>query len=129
MRTPRTLLLALLLAVVALVAAGCGGSEVAADEVPARRPPSPCQSDEDLGGGGNADGAETANADSDERPATARPTTRRRRGDAHDRPRRHERRHDGAEPAPEDTSTNDTPPAGAEAEQFESFCEQNAGAC
>jgi hypothetical protein len=31
---------------------------------------------------------------------------------------------------PEDTAADDTPPpAGSEAEQFEDFCAQNAGAC
>jgi hypothetical protein len=33
-------------------------------------------------------------------------------------------------PAPEETAPEDSPPpAGSAPEQFESFCEQNAGAC
>ncbi len=130
---PRTSLLALVFAVLALLAAGCGADEVPADEVPGPPPALIVPSDSELGAAGsNADASADATADEDAAAAdgtaetdtsgtavpaapedtsggTAAPTT---------------------ETAPEDTTTDEQPPAaGSPPEQFESFCEQNAGAC
>ena len=141
-RSPRTLLTVLLLAVLPIAAAGCGGSEVSADEVPGPPVALTVPSDNEIGGGGggsadssngsgNADENSNDSANSDgsattddtsggtttpQATATPAPAT------------------GGGTAAPDtgttdDTATNDTPPAGSEAEQFESFCEQNAGAC
>jgi len=129
-RSPRTPLLALTFAIVALAAAGCGGGEVSAEEVPGAPPALVVPTDSALGSGGASSsdgstgtdgtdsGADTGTADSgttttpeDTSGGTAAPET------------------DNA-PAPEDTTTEpEQPPAGSAPEQFESFCEQNAGAC
>lgn len=127
-RAPRTTLLTL--AVLALAAAGCGTSDIPADEVPGGPPALIVPSDSELGASGSnanagagsstdeSTGADSGTADSgtadsttSEEPAapsggTAAPETA----------------------APEDTTT-EQPPAGSPPEQFETFCEQNAGAC
>jgi hypothetical protein len=136
--------MALLLAVLAIAAAGCGGSEVAADEVPGAPPALTVPTDEDLGGGGNADNASSddgnasgddadadANADADSGADGTTDDTATPEATA-EPPATDDTTGGTTTPettAPEDTATNDTPPAGSEAEQFESFCEQNAGAC
>jgi len=128
-RSPRTPLLALTFAIVALAAVGCGGGEVSAEEVPGAPPALVVPTDSALGSGGASSsdgstgtdngtdsGADTGTADTTTTPedtsgGTAAPET------------------DSA-PAPEDTTTEpEQPPAGSAPEQFESFCEQNAGAC
>jgi hypothetical protein len=134
-RSPRTSLMALV-AVLTFAAAGCGGSEVASDEVPGAPPAITVPSDSDLGGGSSnaadntgssddnssstddsADSADSGSADSGAATATPVPDT------------------SGGTAAPEataapDTATSDQPPdAGSPPEQFENFCEQNAGAC
>jgi hypothetical protein len=129
-RSPRTTLVTL--AALALATAGCGTSEIHADEVPGSPAALVVPTDSELGASGsNADasadssadasaGADSGTADS----GTAESTT-------------------PAEPAapsggtaapetaaPEDTTTDPAqPPAGSPPEQFETFCEQNAGAC
>jgi hypothetical protein len=129
-RSPHTTLLTL--AALALAAAGCGTSEIHADEVPGSPPALVVPSDSELGASGSnanggadtstdeSTGADSGTADS----GTAESTT-------------------PAEPAPpsggtaapetaapEDTTTDPTQPAaGSPPEQFENFCEQNAGAC
>lgn len=140
MRSPRTLLLALLLAIVPLAAAGCGGSEVSADEVPGPPAALTVPSDTDLGGGGNSDDSSSNSDDSsssdensgsgadDTTGGTTTPDT------GTTAPSTDDTSGGAAAPetgttAPEDSAANDTPPAGSEAQQFESFCEQNAGAC
>jgi len=140
-RSPRTSLIALLLAVLAFAAVGCGGGEVSADEVPGPPPALTVPSDTDIGSGGgdNADGAadDAGNADEDDAAndpdATATPAPG--STDTGTAPPATDGTSGGttapeAETAPEDTAANDTaPPADSEAEQFEDFCEQNAGAC
>jgi hypothetical protein len=135
--------MALLLAVLPIAAAGCGGSEVSADEVPGPPPALTVPTDEDLGGGGGGGGDggdggdETADAgnatdeDADADAQTDDTTDGTVAPEATAAPPADDTTGGTATPetAPEDTATNDTPPAGAEAEQFESFCEQNAGAC
>jgi hypothetical protein len=136
-RSPRTSLMALLVAVLAIAAAGCGGSEVASDEVPGAPPAITVPTDSDLGGGGgdgnnSADNADSGAEENDsstedgaadpgtaEPEATAEPPAETGGGTAAPE----------ATAAP-DTATNDTQPEpGSPPEQFEDFCEQNAGAC
>jgi hypothetical protein len=132
-RSKRTSLMVLIGAVLALAAAGCGGGEVAADEVPGSPPALTVPSDNDIGGGSNNasgnSGSGSSNDSGDEETdgetGTAEPTaTPTPEPDA-----------SGGATAPEataapDTAANDTPPeAGSPPEQFEDFCEQNAGAC
>jgi hypothetical protein len=128
----RTSLLALIGAVLALAAVGCGGGEVAADEVPGSPPALTVPSDNDIGGGSSnsssnsgsgsdASGDEEADGETGTAEPTPTPTVE---PDA-----------SGGATVPEataepDTAANDTPPeAGSPPEQFEDFCEQNAGAC
>ena len=131
-RTTRTSLTALLVAVLAF-AAGCGGSEVASEEVPGPPAAFTVPTDSDLGGSNAADNtasgadsnsgsnADSGTADSGAADATPTPTPP---ADT-----------SGGAAAPEataapDTATNDTPPAaGSPPQQFEDFCAQNAGAC
>jgi hypothetical protein len=61
-RSPRTLLLALLVAVVAL--GGCGGSEIDADEVPGATPTLTVPSDSELNSGSTSD-EDAASTDED----------------------------------------------------------------
>jgi hypothetical protein len=139
-RPPRRLLACCLVAVIAPVAAGCGGSQVSPDEVPGPPPALTVPSDEGAGGSGggstgtdtttdpsatsSTDGASTADAGA----ATDTGTdTGAAAGTA-------------ATPAPADTggTTSTAPeattpepaaPASGESQQFEDFCAQNAGAC
>jgi hypothetical protein len=135
MRSLRTLLPAIVLAVAALVATGCGGSEVAPEEVPGAPAALTVPSDDDLGGGGGGGGdADAANGEGDadaEADADGDGTTDSTTPEATATAVPDDTSGGAAAPeaTPEDTAANDTPPAGAEAEQFESFCEQNAGAC
>jgi hypothetical protein len=131
-RSPRTTLLALAPAVLALAAAGCGGSEVTAHEVPGPPPALTVPTDGEL-----ASGAADADADADP-DATAEPdadagTTEPDAGVVPEdssggavAPETEE-----APAVPEETTAPEEtpPPAGSAPEQFESFCEQNAGAC
>ena len=134
-RSPRTTLLALLLAVLALAAAGCGGSQVPADEVPGSPVALTVPSDSDLGAAGSsADGSADASADDSTDPdATAGETDGAAAdGTAEPAPAAPSGGTAAPEPqaVPEDTTgAAEPPPAGSAPEQFESFCEQNAGAC
>ena len=137
MRIRRTSVPALLLAVAAL-AAGCGGSEVPADEVPGGPVTLTVPEDQDIGGGSSSSSADGTTADdattSDDAsttddtatdPATTDDTSG---GTAAPAPA-----DDGAtapaEPAPapadEPAAAPDTGGTGGTSE----FCEQNAGAC
>jgi hypothetical protein len=131
-RSTRTSLTALLVAVLAF-AAGCGGSEVASEEVPGPPAALTVPSDSDLGGSSAADNsgsgstgdsgsnADNGTADSGTADPTATPTPPADTSGGAAAPE--------ATPAP-DTATSDTPPAaGSPPEQFEDFCAQNAGAC
>jgi hypothetical protein len=131
-RLPRTSLMALV-AVLIFAAAGCGGSEVSSDEVPGAPAAITVPSDNDLGSGGSKADNSGSSADEDNSSAdnsadsadgaTPTPTAT----PAPDT--------SGGAAAPEataapDTATSDQPPdAGSPPEQFEDFCEQNAGAC
>jgi hypothetical protein len=134
-RSTRTSLMAFLVAVVAFAAAGCGGSEVASDEVPGPPPALTVPSDNDVGSGStsasdnasNGDqsdssadsGADSGTTEPNADPGTATPAPDTSGGAAAPEPT-----------AAPDTATNDQPPAaGSPPEQFENFCEQNAGAC
>jgi hypothetical protein len=128
--------MALIVALLALAVAGCGGGEVDADEVPGAPPAIVLPSDDDLGGGSSNASADSgtaqedadANADgtADEDAAADTGTTTTPPEDT-----------SGGTTAPEPTATavpdaptTDTPPeTGSAPEQFEDFCEQNAGAC
>jgi hypothetical protein len=133
-RSTRTSLMALLVAVLAFAATGCGGSEVASEEVPGPPAALTVPSDTDLGGskaadnaasGANGNGTSSADSGSADSGAATDPTaTPTPSADT-----------SGGTAAPEataapDTATNDTPPAaGSPPQQFEDFCAQNAGAC
>jgi hypothetical protein len=128
-RSPRTSLLALPLAALALAAAGCGGSQIAADEVPGNPPALTVPSDSELGAAGSsANGsADASTGDSTDQSAatgatsTATPAPADPSGGT---------TAPTTQAAPEDTTGGATPPpAGSPPQQFESFCEQNAGAC
>jgi hypothetical protein len=141
-RSTRTSLMALIVAIPALAAAGCGGGQVSADEVPGPPPALTVPSDNDIGGSGSgssnsssssedsssgsSDGSTDSGADSgtaDSGTADGGTTTTPPADEG------------GGTAAPEataapDTATNDQQPApGSPPEQFENFCEQNAGAC
>jgi hypothetical protein len=131
-RSPRTLLLALLVAVVAL--GGCGGSEIDADEVPGATPTLTVPSDSELNSGSTSDedaastdedAATTEDAAAEDTTAdteAAAPADETTGGTTTPAPT--------ATAAPQDSAETDTPPpAGSEAQQFEDFCAQNAGAC
>jgi len=129
---PRTILLALTFAVLALLAAGCGADEIPADEVPGPPPALIVPSDSELGAAGsNADASTDATAEEDaaatddateDTTGTVAPAVPEDTSGGTAAPT--------AEAAPEDTTTEEQPPAaGSAPEQFESFCEQNAGAC
>jgi hypothetical protein len=127
MRRPlRTATLTLLLAALAPAAAGCGGSEVAADEVPGNPPALVVPTDSELGAAGsNADAGADSSADADAdtgtadsgAAATATPAPADSSGGT---------AAPEATTVPEDTTTDQTEePAAPEP----SFCEQNEGAC
>jgi hypothetical protein len=135
-RSTRTSLMALLVAVVAFAAAGCGGSEVASDEVPGPPPALTVPSDNDIGSGGSNASDSTSSQDGTDSSTDSSADSGAADSGATDSPT--------ATPAPDtsggtaapeptaapDTATSDQPPAaGSPPEQFENFCEQNAGAC
>jgi hypothetical protein len=127
MRMPRTTLLAI--AAVALAAAGCGGGEVSADEVPGSPPPLTVPSDSELSAPDTGtdedattdpDAAEDPAA-TDESAAPAVPTDPETGGTVPEEPQA---------AVPDDTTTEEpAAPEEAPTEQFDSFCEQNVGAC
>ncbi len=132
MRLPRTALLAI--AAIALAGAGCGGGEVSADEVPGSPPPLTVPSDSELnapdadaetGTGEDAttdpDATTEDPAATDESAAPVVPADPETGGTVPEEPQA---------AVPEDT-TGETPaaPEQAPTEQFDSFCEQNVGAC
>jgi hypothetical protein len=118
-------------AVTALAFAGCGGSEVEDQEVPGD-PAEITLPDRTPSGGAAASGTEDDAATTEEAtptptatPSDATGTTT--DGTAGDQSAAAE----ATTPAPaEDGATTDEPPVpGSDAERFEDFCEQNAGAC
>jgi hypothetical protein len=131
-RSPRTTLMAIPFVALALAAAGCGSSEIAADEVPGSPPALAVPTDAELSAGGSdADADASADADADSgdaagdgataAPETTTPAEPTDPSGSTEAP---------AEPAPEEGAADpEQPPAGSAPEQFESFCEQNAGAC
>jgi hypothetical protein len=130
MRSSRTTLLAI--AAVALAVAGCGGSDVAADEVPGNPPALTVPSDNELDAG--ASDAESTTDESTEPDAAAEDATGAAESVAPAEPADPSggtvAPDDSQAAAPEDTTADPAqPPADSPPEQFESFCEQNAGAC
>jgi hypothetical protein len=121
----------------ALVAAGCGGEQVTADEVPGD-PPRLTVPEVERGGsevlvGDGAASSDDEKSSSDSSSSTSADDTAQQdtqtdtsTGTAGDQAA-------GQAPAqqqPTDGPQNDqAPPAGSEAQRFEDFCEQNAGAC
>jgi hypothetical protein len=115
---------ALVLVVLGLLIAACGGGEVDAAEVPGGPPALTVRSDSELGTSAATD--DTAGADAENGAATAAPTPE---PEATAAP-------DGGTVAPEATAAPEDAAAEGDGsatesapEQFESFCEQNAGAC
>ena len=133
MRSMRTTLLAI--AAVALAAAGCGGGEVSPDEVPGNPPALTSPSDSELGAGGSdAETGTDEDATTDEDAATEEDPAATDESAAPVVPADP----DAGTPVPEEpqaavpedtTADPAQPPADSAPEQFESFCEQNAGAC
>jgi len=139
-RPPRRLLPILVLAVTALAAAGCGGSQVSADEVPGQPPPLTVPSDDALDAGGGTSGSGTTTPDSsasgdtgastDDASTSADTTADTTTGTT-------DTTGTDTTSGTTDTTTTDpsagtTEPAApdsAEAQQFEDFCAQNEGAC
>lgn len=113
--------LATVLALAALVAAGCGGEE-------AQKPPKKPELSVP-GGGASPDGPPGTGDTTTTGPTTTGPTT------TEPEPAPTPGAADTTSPAPADTTSpdsavNDTPPPpGSSAERFEEFCDQNAGFC
>jgi hypothetical protein len=145
-RLPRRPLSAVLLATAALAAAGCGGSQVSADEVPGPPPNITVPSDAGLGGGGGADDAsgttgatdDTTGSTSSSEPSASTDTTPAPDTSADtgttgttDTGTAETGTADTGttEPAPTDTTGTDQTASPSETEQFEDFCAQNEGAC
>ena len=122
----------------ALVAAGCGGGDDLAPEVPGP-PADVVLPDGTVEPAATPEGDDSGGRDAGRRlDLGRRRRDRRRHGDArgggserrhrrHDA--RHERRTDRARDAGRQPDQRHAPPAGSEAEQFEDFCAQNPGAC
>jgi len=136
MRIRRTSLPALLLAAAALVA-GCGGSEVAPDEVPGGPVTLTVPNDDELGSGSGSatDSADDATADdaTADDAATADDTTTDPAAATDDGTAAPTTSDDGGAVAPADqgTTTDDaaTEPDTGDTGGTSEFCEQNAGAC
>jgi hypothetical protein len=138
-RSSRTIIL--VLAALAVAATGCGGSDVDADEVPGAPPALTVPSDSELESGGadeaDAEATATPEESSDEAvepdaatedPAAAtEPVVPEETAD----PSGGAAAPESQAAAPEEDTTEEPaqPPADSPPEQFESFCEQNAGAC
>jgi hypothetical protein len=129
MRAP---LIALLLAVLAFAAAGCGGGQVSAAEVPGNPPTLAVPSDPTAGGAQASDGS-AAGDQSDSSTSSSSSSTSSADSGSATAPA-------GATSAPEpaatatpqpqnDTSTAEQPAPGSDTQKFEDFCQQNAGAC
>lgn len=124
---------ALLLALAALVATGCGGDDETAETVPPA-PELSLPGDEeaptldDLSGsttGTSTDGSDAAPAPGGQAPNEASPPA-----DGGGDQGGQQQPPSGGQPAPDDTPDNDQPPPpGSPAERFEQFCEENPGAC
>ncbi len=122
----RRSLLALTLSALVLLVAGCGGGEVDAGEVPGGPPALTMRSDTELAAGGTAaDAADGADAESDDAAgsATPEPTATVDPGSGTTVPDEAAAPEDAAAAEPEQPAAETAP------DQFESFCEQNAGAC
>jgi cytoskeletal protein RodZ len=123
-----------LIAVLTLAVAGCGGGKVTADEVPGGPPTLTVPSDDSAGGSAT----QTASNSSSSKSGTSNDgnSTSTQSGSAEATPTATPNSTGGstaATPVPTtapDTATNDQqPPAGSDAQKFEDFCKQNAGAC
>jgi hypothetical protein len=132
----RSSLLALVLAVPALAAAGCGAGQIAADEVPGGPPILTVPSDTALGAAGSKADASSSSSSSSSSEESADSSTSSDGGTADSgttstgTPTATTTPAPTATAAPEDTTGGSAPPpAGSSPEQFENFCEQNAGAC
>jgi hypothetical protein len=121
-------------ALLALVAAGCGGSESLAPEVPG--PPADVELPEATVAAAADESEDAAAGDEDattDEGTTEDSTTAPEETAPSDSGAAAPDTGEGGTAAPEteaDGPTNDTaPPEGSEAEQFEDFCAQNPGAC
>ena len=122
--------LAVVAALLALGVAGCGGSEVEYQEVPGD-PAEITLPDRTPAGDAADPAAEDDAAAAEEATATATPAPADGTGTTTDGATGAATPAAEATPAPaEDGETTDEPPVpGSDAERFEDFCEQNAGAC
>ena len=114
----------------ALGVAGCGGSEVEYQEVPGD--PAEITLPDRTPAADAAASATDEDAATEEAAPTATATPADATGTTTDGTTTEEPATTEATPAPavEDGETNDEPPVpGSDAERFEDFCEQNAGAC
>ena len=129
-RTPRRGIAVVSLAL-ALGVAGCGGSEVEYQEVPGDPAEITLPDRTPAGDAAEESTAEEAAAGDATATATATPAPADATGTTTDGTAAEEPAATEATPAPaEDGATNDEPPVpGSDAERFEDFCEQNAGAC
>jgi hypothetical protein len=130
----RSPLLVLIFAAVALAAGGCGGGEVSVEEVPGAPPALVVPTDSELGAGGGSSSDESTSGTDEGADAGAGADSGRAAGGTADAPADASGGTTAPAPeataAPDDTTTQpEQPPAGSAPEQFESFCEQNAGAC
>ncbi len=126
--------LAVPISLLVLVLAGCGGATVAVQEVPGD--PAPLA----VPGSGEGLAPETTatptptpteTPDAEDAEATAVPDTSGATPETEQQTTPEGPAEGGAEaPAAEDSATTDQkPPAGSDAEQFEDFCAENPGAC
>jgi hypothetical protein len=121
---------ALLFALLALVAAGCGGDDETAETVPPAPELSLPGNEEaptldDLPGTTGTDGTDDGATPDAQTPGEAAPPS-----DGGGQDQGGQQPPSGGTPAPDDTPQNDTPPpAGSPAERFEQFCQENPGAC
>jgi hypothetical protein len=132
MRTPL-----ILIAVLALTVAACGGGQVSADEVPGGPPALSVPSDDTAGGGAqtasNSSDTSTSGTKDDTSNSPDSTSTPSSSGSTGTTPST-----GGstaatpvptATPQPNTTSNNQAPPAGSDDQKFQDFCQQNAGAC
>ena len=132
MRRPRTALLAI--AVVAFAVAGCGGGEVDSDEVPGSPPALTVPSDSELSAPDTDTESGTDDATTDPDATTEDPAATDESGEPvvpADPETGGTVPEEPQAAVPDDTTTEEAPAAPEEAptEQFDSFCEQNVGAC
>lgn len=119
---------ALLLSLLALVAAGCGGDDETAETVP----PAPELSlpGEETPTLDDLPDSTTTTGEGDGRATPAPETPGEATPPADGGEQQQQPPPSGGQPAPDDTPQNDRPPpAGSPAERFEQFCNDNPGAC